>query len=782
MLALPLLFSLSLCLATARRSAELPEDVSPLNTEVSRHYGNSWIAGPNDKQYQFHIGVQSWITAREYCLTQESDLLTISSPAELNWVLSHYSPEVKSHKERLIQIGALLDDSHGMREWKWVNGEELNSTLTPWKSGEPFDHLNGRERCAIISLPSKKLDDIDCDAAGSPMNMFRFVCERTNVIHELHEINNNPLWRKVEDVLEYFGFGQAVNNMMKTLSSDEEDYWEEAKKEDADEKKKSDKKKNTEKAQKKVKEVKEPKEKGESAPKENEEGEKTEKEGENKPVGKEEGEAKEKEQGALKETGESGPNEETSSKPPTDEELEKLPAEEKPAKEMDGKSAEQPKTENETPTQTPKTVEVTETPDVTVATEGATASVNESLSTTTEGEVLPVNGTESAQHDEDPEQHKSPADDEITSNLLTVSSKKLAAEELVAVDDPQSGTVMEVFETATPETDTVRTTKAESGAGKAKVTIEDKIQNIETVIHTVEKMIGNDKINMSDILDKAGILQTATPSDEIIGKKKGEHFAGHCEEDEKPNAQTTDEKIEEFLTTLRTFLARNKLRDLSKIANAKNVNNTLIERLKEAVKKGNDGKQQQKKTEGKGKAEGVKAGKDVKAKKEGSHSDEVEKELTTVLTDSISETISNSSAEVTNAKAPKTSASEKDAKKSDDQWEVQNNEPFQKEVDAKKTAQSGTLERAFAELAKIDPKTPPVESEESKQRQRLDTAKLLERIKQNELARKRISVDRMHSLTAPAPSDKHNANAFVEMEKLFSDIGSNFRRFLTTRI
>ncbi|KAK0398568.1 hypothetical protein QR680_002650 [Steinernema hermaphroditum] len=735
MLAVPLLFSICLFLVKAKRSAEIPDDFSSFNGEVSRNYGNSWIAGPNDKQYQFHIGVQSWITAREYCLTQESDLLTISSPEELKWVLSHYSPEIKSHKERLIQVGAVLDDSHGMREWKWVNGEELNATLTPWKSGEPFDHLNGRERCATISVPSKKLDDIDCDAAGSPLNMFRFVCERTNMIHEMHEINNNPLWRKVEDVLQYFGFGQAVNNMMKTLTSDEEDYWEEAKKEDEGDRKKSKKTLTTE------------------AP-------------------------KEEESKNLKLEEQSEKNETKAEQAKKENVVDKTD------------SAEQPKNETDALETTVKIVEVTETPSATVTKEETISignAANETTFAPTE-ETLVVNGTEGAQHDQDPEQHKAPADDEVTVNQLSVSSKKLS-EELVAVDDPQGGTVMEVFETATPETDIIRTTRAESGAGKTTSSIEEKIQNIETMIHTVETIIGNStekNINVSDILEKVNAIKATTPSssDEIIGKKRGEHFEGHCEEDSKPNSLTTEEKIEDFLNTLRTFLARNKLKDLNKIASAKNVNKSLIDRLKEAVQNNNSVRELKKldesKAEDKKEKQGVKKTKDSENKdvkkvvKE--QSDEVEKELTTTIT----EEISNSSAEANKTAPAKSSTGENGVNDNDDQWEVQHNEPFQNESEKKTAAEN--FVKAYPQFSKIDLKNPPVEPKESKQRQHLDTSKLVERIRQNELARKRISADRMESLAMPAPSVQRNVNAFTEMEKLFSDIGSNFRRFIATRM
>ncbi|TMS38150.1 hypothetical protein L596_004937 [Steinernema carpocapsae] len=480
-----------------------------------------------------------------------------------------------------------------------------------------------------------------------------------------------------------------------------------------------------------------------------------------------------------------------------------------------------------------------------------------------------VNGTESAQQDENPIQQKTSADDEITANLLTVNSRKMS-EELVAVEDPQTGPIMEVFETATPETNIVRTTRPEKTG-----TIDDRIQNIENMIHTVESLIGN---NTDKTVNNISIVELLTTEATTIPavrseQKKEEHYEGHCDDDKTPEVPTAEKKIDDFLSTLRAFLARNKLKDLSKIANAKNSNKTLVERLKEAVQnnarelkvedegagkktengpeepKGEQGDESEKeneeskerKTEAKEKETEVKepkieeskqqANEEKKQKKEEAkeqnggqvqmkklHSNEIEKELSSVLGDSISENISSSSTE---AKAVTIINEMKQPKKKSGRWEVQHNEPFQDEAkasdlnhnatvkihsapsiskevqvdDPKTTLSAGSL---FPALPKIDPKNPPVESEESEKRrqdlrektdaiykqfsERLDTSKLIERIRQNELARKRISTDRVESLAAPAPSTQHNVNAFFEMEKLFSDIGKNFKRFLATRI
>jgi hypothetical protein len=125
-------------------------------------------------------------------------LLTIGNKEELDWILSHYKPQLKQFRERQLQIGLLVEssdaDSLSIRNWRWVDSSELNTTLLPWTNGEPFDHANGRERCALLNVNRKTLDDVDCDLSGSPLNFYRFVCERTLEKHlKVTCLLNNPI-------------------------------------------------------------------------------------------------------------------------------------------------------------------------------------------------------------------------------------------------------------------------------------------------------------------------------------------------------------------------------------------------------------------------------------------------------------------------------------------------------------------------------------------------------------------------------------------------------------
>uniref|UniRef100_A0A914C213 C-type lectin domain-containing protein n=1 Tax=Acrobeloides nanus TaxID=290746 RepID=A0A914C213_9BILA len=202
-----------------------------------RTYGSApspWIDGPNEERYQFNIGHQSWLAAREHCLSQNADLVSIDSQEELDWILNHYQPHYKHLRERQIQVGLLIDGYDSMREWKWVTGKLLNRTLLPWIHGEPYDHTDGRERCALLGVNMRRLDDIDCDLPASEVRLFRFICERSNYLHLKHEKATNPLMRKLEELLSFFGINpnQNQNSTFSTAAPETEDYWETAFKED----------------------------------------------------------------------------------------------------------------------------------------------------------------------------------------------------------------------------------------------------------------------------------------------------------------------------------------------------------------------------------------------------------------------------------------------------------------------------------------------------------------------------------------------------------------------
>jgi hypothetical protein len=128
-----------------------------------------------------------------------------------------------------------IDSSSG-DTWKWVDGTELNETLLHWTIGEPFDHAEGRERCGLLNINRRTIEDVDCDLSGSALNFYRFICQRQHLQHLKHEELNNPLWKKLEDILVFFGISQsssAPSNETELIASDpqadDEDYMEASK-------------------------------------------------------------------------------------------------------------------------------------------------------------------------------------------------------------------------------------------------------------------------------------------------------------------------------------------------------------------------------------------------------------------------------------------------------------------------------------------------------------------------------------------------------------------------
>lgn len=113
-------------------------------------------------------------------------------------------------------------------------------------SGEPFDHsADGLERCALLRVHARLLDDVDCEASFRNQMPVRFICERTGATHkkvreELNSpcelvpmlvpfqqvLSDNFIWKKLEQLLEFFGFanGETPKKGGNSTFEQEEDY------------------------------------------------------------------------------------------------------------------------------------------------------------------------------------------------------------------------------------------------------------------------------------------------------------------------------------------------------------------------------------------------------------------------------------------------------------------------------------------------------------------------------------------------------------------------------
>uniref|UniRef100_A0A1I7V0L0 C-type lectin domain-containing protein n=1 Tax=Caenorhabditis tropicalis TaxID=1561998 RepID=A0A1I7V0L0_9PELO len=172
----------------------------------SHHFSGEWLESPWGDLYQFRAGDQNWLTAREHCLSLNADLAAIRNVEQLDWILSHYAPISSRFAQRLVQIGLYAPEGQ-THEWKWLNGEEINKTLQ-WSSGEPYDHsMEGRERCGLLNVEKRLLDDVDCESANPNHHAQRYICQRTSENHKQQQRSNNYIWQKIENLFSFFGIG-----------------------------------------------------------------------------------------------------------------------------------------------------------------------------------------------------------------------------------------------------------------------------------------------------------------------------------------------------------------------------------------------------------------------------------------------------------------------------------------------------------------------------------------------------------------------------------------------
>ncbi|PIO65897.1 lectin C-type domain protein [Teladorsagia circumcincta] len=210
-----------------------PASIRPSKSapQLSNLHQKEWLAGPNGYLYQFHAGDQSWLAAREYCLAQNSDLVILRDAKQIDWLLSHYAPTYARFAERYIQVGLMIPDGPS-RDWMYLDGSKYNQSVISWMSGEPFDHTtDGLERCALLRVHARVLDDVDCEASPRNQMPVRFICERSDARHKEQQLSKNFIWGKLEQLLEYFGFGNtAPSKKANSTNIVEEDYVDEVSK------------------------------------------------------------------------------------------------------------------------------------------------------------------------------------------------------------------------------------------------------------------------------------------------------------------------------------------------------------------------------------------------------------------------------------------------------------------------------------------------------------------------------------------------------------------------
>ncbi|GMS96014.1 hypothetical protein PENTCL1PPCAC_18189, partial [Pristionchus entomophagus] len=211
----------SLAGITVAEAESITEDQLPrykFRHSSSNQHPSEWIAGPNGYLYQFHIGEQSWLAAREFCLAENADLVSITSNDQLDWILRHYAPIHPSFEERYVQIGLVsIGDSS---PFSWVDGSSVDQSIIEWTTVS-----SAGTHCAHLKVNEKKVESINCDAAGSTLHINRFVCQRSTTVHNEQQRSNNYIWRKLENLLNYFGFAGENGKSTPVKRDEEDDYW-----------------------------------------------------------------------------------------------------------------------------------------------------------------------------------------------------------------------------------------------------------------------------------------------------------------------------------------------------------------------------------------------------------------------------------------------------------------------------------------------------------------------------------------------------------------------------
>ncbi|XP_022609192.1 CD209 antigen-like protein E [Seriola dumerili] len=130
---------------------ELEEAIRQLNLSTAdKHCHLGWVKFNNSCYYASEKRAKkTWETSRQDCLERGSDLVIITTNAELNFVTTLYTR---------TWIG--LSDIAQEGKWKWVDGTDLGGGGF-WQAGEPNN--NGHEDCVEISRSNGDWNDVSCD-------------------------------------------------------------------------------------------------------------------------------------------------------------------------------------------------------------------------------------------------------------------------------------------------------------------------------------------------------------------------------------------------------------------------------------------------------------------------------------------------------------------------------------------------------------------------------------------------------------------------------------------
>ncbi|KAK6012123.1 hypothetical protein OSTOST_22735, partial [Ostertagia ostertagi] len=98
------------------------------------------------------------------------------------------------------------------RDWMYLDGSKYNqSIISCVRTVRSHGLIILRPMALRVCLTCITiLDDVDCEASPRNQMPVRFICERSGVRHKEQQLSKNFIWGKLEQLLEFFGFGNGT--------------------------------------------------------------------------------------------------------------------------------------------------------------------------------------------------------------------------------------------------------------------------------------------------------------------------------------------------------------------------------------------------------------------------------------------------------------------------------------------------------------------------------------------------------------------------------------------
>lgn len=127
-----------------------------------------WIEMPGtDRCYLFSKAsdIQSWNDAKRSCMLQQGQLVELETVQERDFILQ----EISNYPVSMWWIGLTNTPRTDTKDYKWLDGHDLNNNVIQWKKGQP-DNGGYGEHCG--EFWNKELNDDNCD------NKRNYICEK----------------------------------------------------------------------------------------------------------------------------------------------------------------------------------------------------------------------------------------------------------------------------------------------------------------------------------------------------------------------------------------------------------------------------------------------------------------------------------------------------------------------------------------------------------------------------------------------------------------------------